>query len=367
MKIAILVPYSPLPADTGAKVEIMKHLRILRGLGDCTILSAAGKPVGGGWTPAAREAIRLEGFNLVLRDETERLNPRQVFGIAYASLCKALRMERAFGHSNPYHRFAFPMKWWREHTAEADLAVIVLSFWAHLPTRCPKAVVLLDLWSGRMWEGPGREAAELSSCDTVVVISKTEEALLNRLGVRKTLWSPPAVPRWDGPLTPVVGMVGSDNPTNIEGLRWIEAAGSPPVPIRVYGRLASHVRAPGFDPVGAYEDPIQPYRDCGVILLTTKQGTGVQIKSIEALAAARAMVERRGAVCGLPEADGAWRSVDSPAEMLAEAASLVRDEPARMRFSQNARAYYLRHLDPDGITAAARRAYEQLLARGCTA
>lgn len=366
MKIAILLPYAPLPADTGAKVEIMKHLRILRSLGECTILSAAGKPVGSGWTPAARESIRGEGFGLVFREETERTNPLQFLGMVYASFFKALRLERAFGHSNPYHRFAFPLNWWRRHTAEADLAVIILSFWARLPTRCPKALVLLDLWSGRMWEGVAREAAELASCDKVVVISKTEEALLNRLGLRNTLWSPPVVPRWDGPLPPVVGMVGSDNPTNIEGLRWLEAAGSPPVPVRVYGRLAGHVRAPGFQPVGTYGDPLQPYRDCGVILLTTKQGTGVQIKSIEALAAARAMVERRGAVRGLPEAGGAWRSVESPAEMLAEAAALVGDEPARVRLAQGARDYYLRHLDPDSITTAAREAYEQLLARGRT-
>lgn len=362
MKISILVPYCPLPADTGAKVEILKHLRILQGLGECTILSASRRPVGAGWTPEARSSLSGEGFRLIMREDTERLNAAQCFGILYAAVFKALGRERAFGHSNPYHRFAFPASWWKRHTANCDLAVVVLSFWARLPAPCPKAVVLLDLWSGRMWEGPAREAAELASCDRVMVISKAEEATLNSLGVKRTLWSPPVVPQWNGPLPPAAGLVGSDNPMNVEGLRWLESSGAPPFPIRVYGRLASHVRAPGFVPVGAYSDTMQPYRECGVILFTTTHGTGVQIKSIEALAAGRAIVERRGAIRGLPEADGAWMSVESPAAMVAAAASLIGDEPARQRLSDRARNYYRRNLDATDVTAATRDAYEQLLA-----
>ena len=41
MKSVVLTPYCPLPADHGGKVEMWKHLDLLRTMGGCTIASAA--------------------------------------------------------------------------------------------------------------------------------------------------------------------------------------------------------------------------------------------------------------------------------------------------------------------------------------
>ena len=126
-----------------------------------------------------------------------------------------------------------------------------------------------------MWEGAGREVEELSTADLVLVVSKDEERRLNELGVKKTVWLPPAVKRSDLPLGAGMGCVGSANEFNIEGLRWLEQAVGD-MAMRVCGGLATHVSSPGFVRVGRYDDPLTPYRECGIILLPTSGGMGIQ-------------------------------------------------------------------------------------------
>jgi hypothetical protein len=343
-----LIPYCPLPVNTGGKAEMWRSLQALRELGPCRVLSARTKPVGAGWTTEEIGKFRAAGFDLRLREDYRRRSAVQQMGIAYAALFKALGMEKAFGHSNPYHRHAFPVDWWRECVEGCDVAVIHYSYWARLPCPSRKVVNLLDLWSDYMWEGPRREVEELSTADLVLVISKDEERRLNEWGIKKTVWIPPAVKRSDLPLGADIGCVGSENAFNVEGLRWLEPA-SGDMTVRVYGGLAAHVSRPSFVRVGRYDDPLTPYRECGIILLPTAAGTGIQIKTIEALACGRAIVARQGAARGLPEGKGAWIEVTSAAEMVDAALALQADEGARVRQAAAARMYYDRFLDADVI------------------
>jgi hypothetical protein len=361
VKSVVLVPYCPIPADTGGKVEMWKHLDVLRELGPCTILSAATKPVGGGWTARTRSEVEARGFKVVLRDEEcPQRSWRQCMGIAYAAVCKGLRMEKAFGHSNPYHRFAFDPAWFYRHTQDADIAVINYSYWAHLPSAVPKALVLLDLWSPFMWEGGGAERRDIGACDTIFVISKDEQQSMSGWGLQSLVWSPPAVEQTSLPLTDKIGLVGSDNKFNIEGLRWLERAATPDLKVRVYGKLANHIQHPAFEPVGYYEDNIHPYRECGVILFTTIQGMGVQIKTIEALAAGRAIVARRGAVRGLPVEPKGWIDVDCADEMRNAALRLRCDRLAMEKAAMDAKLYYQQRLDAVAIKRGLRQDYVSL-------
>lgn len=352
----VLIPYCPWPADTGGKTEMWKHLAALRELGPCTILSAAGKPVGVGWTREARCEVERRGFKVVLREQDgARRSWRQWAGLAYAAVAKGLGLERAFGHSNPYHRFAFPAAWWYRHTQAADLAVVHYSFWAGLPCACPKVVALLDLWSDYMWEGPAREVRDLKSARLITVISKEEEQKLQALGLRQTLWSPPVVAQSAFPDSDAVGLLGSPSPVNREGLQWL--SGVPmTLPVRVYGGLAEFADAPGFVAVGKYEANETPYRECGIIFMPTALGMGVQIKGIEALASGRAIVARRGAMRGIPAGNGAWIEVDTPGEMLEAGHRLQRDPEARGRQMAAAREYYHTHLDSNRLCAELRAA-----------
>jgi hypothetical protein len=359
MKSVALVPHCPLPADTGGKTETWKHLQALRAEGECTIVSASTRPVGAGWTPARREEIRRRGFAVSLReDDIPTRSFRQWGGMAYAAAAKMLRLEKAFGHSNPYHRHAFPEDWWRGKTIGADLAVIHYSYWAALPCACPKAVILLDLWSDYMWEGPRREKQDLMTADLVVTISKDEENTLRGWGLKRTLWSPPRVPRMEFADSHRIGLLGSDSPVNREGLRWLMAGGT--LPTRVYGGLAAHATGAGFIPVGRYDEWETPYRECGIILMPTALGMGVQIKGVESLAAGRVLVARKGAMRGLPPGEGAWIEVDSPEEMMEAAARLASNRSEREARMRAAHAYYQTHLDSERIglelTAAFRAA-----------
>ncbi len=358
MKSVVLVPYCPLPADTGGKVEMWKHLNVLRELGPCTILSANTKPVGCGWSAEALKEIRSLGFEVVLREEElPRRSVRQWLGILYAVVCKAFRLEKAFGHSNPYHRFAFPSDWWCRHTRGADVAVIHYSYWAWLPCACPKVIALLDIWSDYMWEGPHRETEELGKADLVVVISRDEEKKLNYRGIMRTLWSPPCIQRKDDcPLTSSIGCIGSSNAFNVEGLRWLEKSARG-MTVRVYGSLSEEVVLPSFQPCGRYAENYTPYNECGIILLPTSGGMGVQIKVIEALACGRAIVARSGAFRGLPAGDPGWIEVASSEEMVDAAKQLEADEAFRAMWADRARAYYEEHLLAEDVLSRLSDAY----------
>jgi hypothetical protein len=359
MRSVILLPYCPLPIDTGAKSEIWKHLNVLKALGSCRILSAIRKPVGGGWTHEKRAEMESYGFSVSFREDFQpRRSWCQWGGIAYAAGAKLMGMEKAFGHSNPYHRYAFPADWWYRLTSDADLAVIFYSYWSYLPSACPKAVVLLDLWSEFMWEGPKREIRDLKTSDLVIVISKEEQRKLQSSGVTRIFWNPPAIPAVACPDSQEIGLLGSASSVNCEGLRWLESAMTPGLPpIRVYGGLSDLVEGSGFINMGRYDLSEEPYQQCGIIIMTTALGMGVQIKSIEALACGRAIVARKEAMRGLPLDKKAWIEVESPEEMLDWAQRLVADKGLRAEWSSRARAYYEKHLDSEKILADLREKY----------
>jgi hypothetical protein len=366
VKSVVLVPYCPWPADTGGKAEIIKHLEMLRDLGHCRIVSAGRKPVGAGWTIAKREAAKKMGFEVVLREDKLRLwNTQQTIGMAYGSVAKGLTLERAFPHGNPYHRYAFPVDWWRTVSGGADLAVFNYSYWCWLPCEMPKALVLLDLWSDYMWGGHASETRDILSCDHTFAISVDEVNKLKARGVVNITWCPPAIDSVAFGLSQSCALVGSDNLFNREGLRWLETAGElvAGLDVRVYGSLSASISRPGFRALGRYEKSDQPYRDCGIILFTTVQGMGVQIKTIEALAAGRAIIARRGAVRGLPSQTEAWIEVDSPREMTEWAKKISADKELREEWGRRARAYYQKYLCAENIRYEMRQIYQRLGSR----
>jgi hypothetical protein len=363
MKSLNLIPYCPLPANHGGKVEMLKHLDVLKSLGECTIASAATRPVGMGWNPAVRIEFEERGYRVTLREDTcHGKTWQQWFGMAYASTCKGFQMERAFGHSNPYHRYAFNLDWWMALSREADLVIINYSYWAWLPTICPKIIILHDLLSNTMWGGTHCETEDLRKANLVVVISKDEEEQLRRRGISNIIWSPPLVKPALFELTQAVGIIGSANTYNREGLRWLSAV-SPPetLSVNVYGALSQFVTWPNVNKIKSYVDLYRPYQDCGIVLLPTALGMGVQIKVVEALACGRAIIARRGAMRGIPDGQGAWIEVDSPHEMWLQAERLCNDRNSRNDQGEKARLYYQRYLHHKKIRTELREAYSSLV------
>lgn len=366
MKIIALVPYCPWPADTGTRVEMMKHLDVLREMGECTIVSARSKPVGFGWTPAAIAALQERGFSLLFREDGCWPNPPQLLGILYAAVCKTLRLQRAFGHSNPYHRYAFTKSWLQKITQGFDLCVMQYGFWAGVPLSSPKAIVVHELLSNYHWEGSLAEDRDFAMADLLIVVGHDEKAALEQRGMRSVLWSPPAVAPNDFPVNDQIALIGTAAPQNVEGLRWLEGANQTwDLRIKVYGNLAGEVRHPMFEPVGRYGAQTEPYESCGIFLLTRPDRPGLQIKAVEALANGRAIIARRGSMRGLPEGGGdAWLTVNSPEEMVAAATRLREQPEERHQLAMQAKRYYQQYLDHKVIKQTLQHGYLSLLPRG---
>lgn len=345
----LLFPYSLYPIDNGAKRESWKILSILKQLGNCTVFSALKKPVGGGWSTIVRNRMEQQNIHIVFREQIQkRRNLLQLIGILYATFFKIMKLEKAFFHNNPYHRYAFPPDIWEKLTRQFELAVISYSYWAWLPTKCPKILILHDLLSDFMWGKSKIETLDLKTADLIIVISKTEEKKLHLRGIRKTHWSPPAIEKLYAHLNDKVGLVGSKNHFNQEGLKWLISVRSN-LSVHVYGRISELNLKNNFIAMGSYEDVTKPYRECGVILIPTVQGMGVQIKAVEALASGRAIIARKGAMRGLPYSDQAWLEVNDPKEMLEAADWLSKDKKKRERMGKAAHDYYETYLNSEKI------------------
>lgn len=365
MKSICLVPYCPTPADTGAKVEMWKHLHILKDLGLCTIASARERPVGMGWSDEIETDIRSQGYAMAFRQRQD--SPKglaRLMSMTYGSVFFGLGISKAFGSGNPYHRLAFAADWWLEQTDGMDLSVVSYSHWADLPSHCPQVVVLHDLLSTHMWGSLSREVERLSKADKVLVISQNEVAVLKKQGLRNVQWCPPIVRASYREAPHRCAIIGSDSPFNREGLKWLCGSESTMEhPIRVYGNLASAIaQDPRFEPRGRYERHSQPYEESRVVAMTTAQGMGVQIKGIEALAHGAVLVARKGAMRGIPHSSTAWIEVETPKEMWDVLARVQSDEEECRSRSRAARAYYEEYLDAKPLAEKLSRTYREVAA-----
>ncbi len=364
MKSACLIPYCPIPCNTGARAIYNKHLHFLASLGSCSILSAKSRPVGYGWTSEAKEILLEQGFDLSFARQSLWGRFLQLYGISYALFFKMLHQEKAFGHSNPYHRYAFHSDWLYAVTKGYDICEIHYSYWARLQTACPKVVVVHDLWSDIMWEGPKKETIELNSSDLLVTVSYDDMLKLQGRGLNKVHWSPPCIEESYLEDSREICIVGSGNRHNVEGLRWLQNNLRKRVPskIHVYGAVAdSIVDDDRFVRHGPYANPVDPYRHCGIVLMLTKEGTGLQIKGIEALAAGRAVVARKGAMRGLPRDEIGWIETESAKELVQIANSLKRDDKCRRKLIERGRAYYHRHLKNEHVIKGLHKHYLSLV------
>lgn len=337
----------------------MKHLQVLREIGPCTLASARFRPVGFGWTDKSEAALKTQGYNLTFREDFQRhKTPAQWMGMVYAGFFKTLKSDKAFGHSNPYHRYAFSGEWWYDITRGFDIASMHYGFWSRLPTACPKVVILHELLSNYCWEGHRRESKEFYKADLVIVVGDDEAKILRQRGIRNVLWSPPVMPPNEFPVSDRVGLVGTRAPQNVEGLRWLEKVKIPNgLDIHVYGNLSDIVTQPGYKALGRYEERAMPYQECGIHLMTRGDRPGLQIKVVEALACGRAIVARRGSMRGLPPGEEAWIDVETPGDMLTAAMRLRQDQFFRERLASQAKAYYRKHLSSGRIISDLRQAY----------
>lgn len=160
---------------------------------------------------------------------------------------------------------------------------------------------------------PEQEAYGLRRATRIIAIQECEATLLRRLpGVPPVFTvghfqhiNPQPFP---DDSSPTIGFVGSENSTNRHAVSWFLEHAWPRVLDRVpnsslliAGRIGDHVAlAPGVRILGQLSDLALFYRQCHLVINPIQAGTGLKIKTVEALAHGRCVLSTRSGAEGLP-------------------------------------------------------------------
>lgn len=210
------------------------------------------------------------------------------------------------------------------------------------------------------------ERACLLKADVVIAIQAREAALMAALvpersvinvGIDFDVVAHPGTAATAGRML----VVGSDNPPNVHGLRTFLAEAWPAIrrqcpsaTLRVVGRLASAVdgAAAGVEPAGWVDSLAAEYAAAEVVINPTIAGTGLKIKTVEALCHGRALVVWPNGADGLAEAEPApFRIAESWPDFAAAVVSLLNDSVARSRLERLALAYAQQKFNPEAVYA----------------
>ena len=195
--------------------------------------------------------------------------------------------------------------------------------------------------AGQVWwsTDPDSEAAALQRADAVIAIQRDEAADIRQRVKCPVVCIPHlqavAANADSGPDADVILTVGSPNCVNERGIKWFVEQVLPLVIIKrpkatlwVVGSVCeklvdwakgvTHVELIG--PVGRLEEP---YNNADVIINPVQFGTGLAIKSVEAMAYGKALVTTPAGARGLPESDGAYVVSESATSMASAIVSLL--------------------------------------------
>jgi glycosyltransferase involved in cell wall biosynthesis len=204
----------------------------------------------------------------------------------------------------------------------------------------------------------------LRRADTVIAIQPDErEALRALVGDRDVICIPhhlPVRPARTRRNRPVVAVVGSGNPANVDGLThfldhaWpLVLAARPDAQLRIYGELAqSAPEARQVVRVGYVRDLRSAYRDATVIINPVRAGTGLKIKSVEAIAHGKALVTTSCGADGLTAGAGrAYRVADDPAQFSDAVVALLTDRTSRAAIESAALTFAAREFACERVYA----------------
>ena len=190
------------------------------------------------------------------------------------------------------------------------------------------------------------ERGMLLACGHILAIQSVEAEYLVELVPQRRVWTVgmnydvPAVPGLPSAAGELIGIVGSANQANIDGLRlflkqsWpLIRSRNPHARLRIAGQLGTAARQwysdtlpAGVEGLGWVEDIAEFYRDLRVVVNPVRAGTGLKIKTIEALAHCRPIVAYPIGCEGIDSAaEQAWWIVEDAASMAEACVSLLQD------------------------------------------
>ena len=160
---------------------------------------------------------------------------------------------------------------------------------------------------------PEEEARRLARANVIVAIQPEEARMLSALAPDREVLTAgvdfEVIEHGDWPANPIVFCVGSDNPRNMLGLRdflkfaWPEIRSAvPDARLAVAGSVGAAVTdyAQGVDVLGHVEDLDPLYLRARVVVNPAAAGTGLKIKTVEALSRLRPIVTWPNGLEGLP-------------------------------------------------------------------
>jgi glycosyltransferase involved in cell wall biosynthesis len=201
---------------------------------------------------------------------------------------------------------------------------------------------------------PRRESAGLNRADVVLAIQDEEREYFARTTHAKVLTLGHLVEIEDclrlttRETVPSVLVAGSTNPINLDGLQnfvsdiWPGViARMPEARLLVAGALSDKAPdAPGLIRLGTLPEIVTAYRQADMAINPVRMGTGLNIKSIEALSFGLPLVTTPSGARGLEAAEGrGMKSCAGAQEMQDAIVELLGDETARRDLGQRALAF----------------------------
>ena len=137
--------------------------------------------------------------------------------------------------------------------------------------------------------------------------------------------------------------LGAANPANIHGIeKFCETVlphlrdTFPELQLIVAGKVSDHINpGPGIELRGEVADLKELYQYVDIVINPTELGTGLKIKSIEALGRGKPLVATSHATEGMGSAKGFMRA-DSPDEMIEALTMILKDDDLHKRMSKDA-------------------------------
>lgn len=195
-----------------------------------------------------------------------------------------------------------------------------------------------------------REFAVLDTYDSILAIQSEEYShCLKYLSASKLLLVPHAV-RISKTYTSKetigrIGFIATDNPANTESIRWFlervwcRHACFSGLTLNIYGTIVKRFkkRPPFVVLVGPVEDLESVYRECDAMIAPMRAGSGLKIKSVEALAHGLPLVTSSLGAEGMQAgSDDAFLRADSPQEWQGALTALMLSAELRDALSDNA-------------------------------
>jgi glycosyltransferase involved in cell wall biosynthesis len=219
-------------------------------------------------------------------------------------------------------------------------------------------------------------------CQHILAIQRAEaEYLVELVPGRRVCtvgmdYDVPAFPGLPSESAELVGIVGSANQANVDGLRlfldqcWpLVRARMPQAMLRIAGQLSTAARrwysdAPpdGVEFIGWVEDMAEFYRGVRVVVNPVRAGTGLKIKTIEALAYCRPIVTYPIGCEGIDPAAGEACWVVDDATSMAEACVSLLQNPTRCdAMALAARTFASTALTADSVYAPLSRVIDTIV------